>query len=138
MYSILKKLGLKEQTPFLIINAPEEYYAVMNEIQSEVYTKGKTKYNFILVFLRDLSVTEKLIEQSVKLLDSDGHYWLCYPKRNSKKYKSDINRETTWELLVPYNFEPVTQIAIDNDWTTMRFRSVDYIKMMKRKFAVSE
>lgn len=56
----------------------------------------------------------------------------------SNKYKSNCKRATVAEVFGPFNFEPVTQVAIDDDWSAMRFRYVNNIKTLKRKTAVSE
>jgi len=97
------------------------------------------KYKFIQVFAKDLSEANKDAKGVIEALDGDGHLWLSsYPKGTSKKYKSDINRARAWEVFAPYEFEPVTQVAIDDDWSAMRFRYVDYIKTMKRKTAVTK
>lgn len=56
-----------------------------------------------------------------------------YPKGTSKKYKSEINRDNGWEILAKSGFESVRQIAIDEDWSAMRFRKVEFIKIMKRR-----
>jgi len=72
---------------------------------------------------------------------SSGDLRKFYPgvgKGSSKKYNSDINRARAREVFAPYEFEAVTQVAIDDDWSAMRFRYVDYIKTMKRKTAVTK
>jgi hypothetical protein len=138
MNPVLKKLGLKEQNPILVLNSPEEYKSTINEIQVAVHIKASSKYKFIQVFAKSLSEAEKLIKQSIKQLDEDGHYWLCYPKGTSKKYKADFNRDIAWKLLASYDYEPVSQIAIDDDWSALRFKHVDKIKTMKRGFAATE
>mgnify|MGYP005835701873 CR=1 FL=1 len=33
--------------------------------------------------------------------------------------------------------EPVRQVAIDEDWSALRFRRVEYIKTMTRSFAMT-
>ena len=37
-------------------------------------------------------------------------------------------------MLGPHGLEGVRQVAIDEDWTALQFRKVDYIKTMTRKF----
>jgi hypothetical protein len=138
MNPILKKLGLKEQNPILILNAPEEYREVMDSIESEVHTETVGKYGFIQVFAKNMEEGRELAEKAVKAASEDGHLWFCYPKGTSKKYKSNIKRETSWELFSPFEFEPVSQVAINDDWSAMRFRQVDNIKTMKRKTAATE
>jgi hypothetical protein len=66
-------------------------------------------------------------------LDGDAIIWLCYPKGTSKKYHCDFNRDTGWQSLAPYNLEPVRQVAIDEDWSALRFRKVEYIKTITRR-----
>lgn len=138
MNPILKKLGLTNQNPVLVLNAPDEYGNIMADIEAEVHTAINGKYKFIQVFAKELSEANKYAKEVIEALDRDGHLWLCYPKGTSKKYKSDINRAKAWEVFAPYEFEPVTQVAIDDDWSAMRFRYVDYIKTMKRKTAATK
>jgi hypothetical protein len=95
------------------------------------------KYPFILSFGRSVKEAEPLIKITVESLEGDAYAWFCYPKGSSKKFKSDLNRNVLAELFAPYNFEPVTQVAIDEDWSAMRFRFADNIKILKRKTAFS-
>ena len=44
--------------------------------------------------------------------------WIAYPKGN----RSDINRDTLWPYLTEYNMRPITQIAVDETWSALRFR----------------
>ena len=74
----------------------------------------------------------------MKAIDDNALLWFCYPKGTSKKYKSDLKEKFVQNLLLPVNYEPVAQIAIDEDWSAMRFKpGRRSIKTMKRKNAVS-
>ena len=73
----------------------------------------------------------------VEALEGDGYLWLC-PKGTSKKYKSELNRYKVLEVFAPYDFEGVSLIAIDDDWSALIVKNVDNIKTMKRKTAISE
>lgn len=138
MNPILKKLGLTTQNPILIINAPAEYQGVLADIRALVDTTIEKKYKFIQLFAKNLSEAHKFAKPLIEALEGDGHLWLCYPKGTSKKYKSNLNRTIAWDVFAPYEFEPVTQVAIDDDWSAMRFRHVDKLKTMKRKIAATE
>lgn len=138
MNAVLSKLKLKEQNPVLILNPPEEYQAVMADIKAEIHTEIKGKYSFIQLFAKDKAEVNACTKDVIEALEGDGFLWVCYPKGTSKKYKSALNRTTVVEPFAPYNFEPVTQVAIDDDWSAMRLRDVDNIKTMKRKTALSE
>jgi len=52
----------------------------------------------------------------------------AYPKGTSKKYKCDFNRDTGWDKLKEAGFDTVRSIAIDEDWTGLRFRRKEFIK----------
>ncbi|MBZ9686664.1 hypothetical protein G9F72_010030 [Clostridium estertheticum] len=138
MNSIFKKLGLTHQNPVLILNAPEEYKEIMGAIEAEVHEQVIGKYKFIQIFAKEFDEAKTYASEAIKVLEDDGHLWLCYPKGASKKYKSDINRTKSWDIFAPYDFEPVSQVSIDEDWSAMRFRHVDNIKTMKRKTAATE
>ena len=62
----------------------------------------------------------------------DAAVWFAYPKGTSKKYKCDFNRDTGWAALNAAGFDTVRSIAIDEDWTGLRFRRKEFIKSSKR------
>jgi hypothetical protein len=36
--------------------------------------------------------------------------------------KSDINRDSIWPIAAQHGLRPVRQIAIDDDWSALRFQ----------------
>jgi hypothetical protein len=72
------------------------------------------------------------------LAGSDPVVWIAYPKQSSKKYTCEFNRDTGWEGLGQIGYEPVRQVAMDDDWSAIRFRKVGNIKTMVRTFAMTE
>jgi len=68
----------------------------------------------------------------VKKSVPDAVVWFAYPKSTSKKYTSEISRETGNQALGDAGFEPVRMVAIDEDWTGKRFRRVAFIKNLTR------
>jgi hypothetical protein len=73
-------------------------------------------------------------------MSPDAVLWFAYPKKSSKRYKSDISRDEGWAPLGELGFEGVRQVAIDEDWSALRFRQAGYIKTMARnqRLAMSE
>lgn len=138
MNDILKKLGFKGQSPILIMNAPESFENVSAEIPGEVHVEPAADYAFILVFAVTMEEAEGILKRAVPAFRIDGHFWLCYPKGTSKRLKSDINRNKTWELMAPFGLEPVSQVAVDEDWSAMRFKPVNAIQKMTRKTAATK
>lgn len=140
-YPIMKKLQWKqENNPILILQAPKEYQDVMAEFEADIHTEPEeSKYGFIHVFGTTNEQLKMKAVQIVDILNEDGLLWLSYPKKTSKKYRgSDCSRDTVTTLLGEQGFEPVRQVAIDDDWSALRFRHVSQIKTMKRTFAVTK
>ncbi len=44
--------------------------------------------------------------------------WVFYPKGNV----TDINRDSLWPMLAEHGLRPVTQVAVDDTWSALRFR----------------
>nr|WP_246879996.1 DUF3052 domain-containing protein [Bacillus suaedae] len=133
-------MQLKDQSkPVLIINGPKEYDETIT-FEAEVHKEVRLdSYPFVQVFGSSNEEIQSHAREGLKVLEEDGLLWLCYPKKSSKKYKgSNCSRETVAGLLADEGFEPVRQIAIDEDWSALRFRPVDKIKKMTRKNAVTE
>lgn len=59
-----------------------------------------------------------------------GEVVLCLPtlKAAPKRYRCDFNRDSGWGMLRNSGFDTVRQIAIDEDWTALRFRRNEFIK----------
>jgi hypothetical protein len=47
-------------------------------------------------------------------------FWVAYPKGN----RADVNRDSLWPLLAEHGFRPISQVAVDDTWSALRFRSL--------------
>jgi hypothetical protein len=142
MEGIWKKMNLKPGTEVMILQSPAEFHPYLEEIKklTNVYTDLEAKENiaFCIIFTTRQAEVNQFAELVASRLEADGALWFCYPKGSSRKYTCDFNRDTGWEILGKLGFEPVRQIAIDNDWSALRFRRVEYIKTLTRSFAMTE
>jgi hypothetical protein len=139
--SILKKLNFKDQgQPVLVINAPKSYDEIKAAFEGEVHQQARlAMYDFVQVFGTSNEELQFNAKKAVAYVKEDGLLWLCYPKKSSKVYKgSDCSRDTVTGMLSEEGYEPVRQIAIDDDWSALRFRKPEKIKKMVRDFAVTD
>lgn len=136
MDDIFRKLQFKGQEKIFVLNSPKEFGSHLEEMQDLTTIKTspncKQTYDFALFFVKNCEDIDKYAEKAVNKMDDDGLLWFAYPKRSSKKYKSDITRDKGWGPLGNLGFEPVRQISIDDDWSALRFRHVEKIKKMTR------
>ena len=136
MDAVFKKLNLKNQKEVVVLNAPQSFQVNLDSIAGEVSIinslQNLQEIEFILIFVTKQSEIDALIPLTAPLLKGDALLWMCYPKGTSKKYKCDFNRDTGWTIMGTYDLEPVRMVAIDEDWSALRFKKVDFIKTMKR------
>lgn len=142
MASLFSKLQYKGQDTILLRNAPDEFRPYLAEVEVSARVDeapvDNATYNFALVFVTSAAQIQELVASTVASLDKDPILWFAYPKKSSKRYKTDISRDNGWQPLGDAGHEPVRQVAIDADWSALRFRPVGQIKTMKRSFAMSE
>jgi hypothetical protein len=142
MNPIFKKLNFKDQSQLHIINAPASFKKDMDEMAflTEVKTSlaGTKKIQFFLAFVTRQNEVDDLTSKVTPLVEGDGLVWFVYPKGSSKKYKCEFNRDNGWAMLGKQGYEPVRLVAIDEDWSALRFRKAENIKVMKRSFAMSD
>lgn len=142
MNAIFKKLNYKDQDQVFIVNAPKSFEKDMDEMRSVTALKtsvGAAKeVGFFLGFVTKQKEVDELTQKVAPLIKGDGLLWFAYPKGSSKKYKCEFNRDNGWNELGKHGFEPVRMIAIDEDWSALRFRKEENIKMMTRSSALTE
>ncbi len=128
------KLNLKDQTEITVLNAPASFEPELKALK-DVTVRRDAKggvIDFSLAFVTTQKEVDKLGPQVAKKAKGDAVVWFAYPKGSSKKYKSQINRDNGWAVMGKAGFEPVRMVAIDEDWSALRFRRVEFIKTMKR------
>ncbi len=141
MNGIFKKLNLKDQKTLVVLNAPDSFSTHYQDLDPDVKIVTQVAdegIRFLIHVVTQQHEIEDSINQLASLLDGDAIIWYCYPKKSSKNYTTDISRDNGWDAMGRHGLEPVRQVAIDEDWSALRFRKVDYIKKMTRSFAMTE
>ena len=142
MNPLLKKLNFKEHKQVVLLNLPDDLgdLAVGFRLLAEVHNSFENveKADFVLAFCKKQEEVNAAADLMVQNTEGDAAVWIAYPKGTSKRYKCDFNRDNGWTRLGDLGFEPVRQVAIDDDWSALRFRRVGFIKTMTRSFAMTE
>ena len=131
MQGIWKKLNFKDDTAVMILNPPESFEDSIAELEGVDIIRdqvAKTEINFFLFFVKEKSEIDKITSNILIDTAGDVIVWFCYPKGSSKKYTCDFNRDNGWDYLKENGFGGVRQVAIDQDWSALRFRRSQYIK----------
>lgn len=71
-----------------------------------------------LIFADDEASVRAILAAHQDHLASPAHLCVAFPKAN----RTDINRDTLWPILAENGLRPITQVAVDDVWSALRFR----------------
>lgn len=135
---LLNKLQYKPPVVVYALNHPPEFEAELSlmKAQSAVSTAwpDADDVSFVLIFVQSEKEIENTQDLVQKKMNGDAILWFAFPKKSSKKYSVEISRDRGWDSLIRNGFVPVRAVSIDEDWTALRFRRIEYIKSMTRTF----
>lgn len=149
MDELLKKMNYKGGT-ILVADAPKEFASVLEGWKSEAGVReikaGKPSAEggasdeviadgvitdgvitdgaavpFLLVFAASEAEVKARIPPLAPHVGPGTVFWVAFPKKTSPRYSSDINRDILWKLMEPLGFRPNRNVAIDDDWSALRF-----------------
>lgn len=134
MTPLFTKLNLGSHRAILVLEPPESFeveLSALTEVAIHREVPLTAAPGFLLAFVRTAAEVEAVAGILPKMA-GDAVVWLAYPKASSKRYRCEFNRDTGWAAVGAAGFEGVRQIAVDEDWSALRFRRVEYIKTLTR------
>ena len=132
---VFGKLNLKDQTDIVVLNAPDSFSPELQRlrgVQVRRTLSGSQPITFALAFVSRQTKLDAVARVLTLRAAGDAVVWFAYPKGTSKRYTCDFNRDTGWQVLGAAGFEAVRQVAIDEDWSALRFRRAEFIKRLVR------
>jgi hypothetical protein len=129
---LFKKLNLGAHQEIAVFNAPESFESELKQLKGVKIARDPSKpkgVKFGLAF----AVTQAQLDRASKILAAaseggDAVIWFAYPKGSSKRYSCEFNRDSGWNVIRAAGFESVRMVAIDEDWSALRFRRLEYVK----------
>jgi hypothetical protein len=128
---IFDKLNLKGIGKILVLNAPQSFEPELAALQGITIARslrGLGEIEFSLAFVTRQKEVDQIAGTIVRIAKGDPVVWFAYPKGASKKYQSEMNRDNGWQALKQAGFDTVRMVAIDEDWSALRFRRAEFIK----------
>jgi hypothetical protein len=71
-----------------------------------------------LAFVDSADSARQLLDRHSDALRAPNAVWIAYPKGG----KADINRDSLWPIVAEYGLRPISQVALDETWSALRFR----------------
>jgi hypothetical protein len=117
--SVAKKLLIKPGSTLWLSDASRR--ALVEPLPEGVReVAGPGQATTALVFADDATSLRQILDTNKDQLARTAALWVAYPKAN----RTDINRDTLWPILAEHGLRPITQVAIDDVWSALRFRAL--------------
>jgi hypothetical protein len=133
MSALFKKLNLSTQSIIHVLHAPASFEPQLAALQGVTVKRSvRGSSTFAMAFVIAQAQLDAASRTLAAACTGDAVVWMVYPKGTSKKYHCEFNRDCGWAMLSAAGFEPVRMVAIDADWSALRFRRVEFIKTLTR------
>jgi hypothetical protein len=128
---VFGKLNLKDQREIVLIDVPASFEPEVAALSGVVIHRDPQRVkvvDFSLAFVTTQSALNHLSTLLAKKAADDALLWFAYPKGTSKRYACEINRDKGWQALYRAGFRKVRLVAIDEDWSALRFRRIEHVR----------
>ncbi len=128
---VFNKLNLGEHDEIVVLNAPKSFEAELARLKNVKVLRDPKKPK-ALAFGLAFAMTQAELDRVSAILAGaaaagDAVLWFAYPKGTSKRYSCEFNRDTGWRVIREAGFESVRMVAIDEDWSAVRFRRLQFV-----------
>ena len=118
---LAKKLGIKEGTKVLLIEAPENLLSLLQPLPASVSFANQAGQSIDLVHLfatrkEDL---QKHLASLRQKLRADASVWASWPKKSSKE-PTNITEDTIREVALPLGFVDIKVCAVSEVWSGLK------------------
>jgi hypothetical protein len=129
MSPLAKKLQIKPGTRWLLFNAPDTYLSQFEPLPDnvEVLFKPEGIFDGAQLFVKNTAELTETLKTVMPFIKHDAVLWVIYPKKN-KGVITDLEMMSGWDVTKPYGLRPVASAAIDDVWTSLRFRPETEVK----------
>lgn len=125
MSDLAKKLRILPGKRVLALGAPDSISEMLGALPEKaslsLSTRASGEFDVVMLFVTDSKSLEKGFSKATASLGAETVFWICYPKKTSA-IKTDLSRDNGWNVVFAAGFGPVTQIAIDETWSALRFK----------------
>jgi hypothetical protein len=81
---------------------------------------GPERARTALLFADDAASLRMLLAAHHGQLARPEVLWVAY----RKAHRADINRDSLWPIMAEHGMRPISQVAVDEEWSALRFRAL--------------
>ena len=117
---LYKKLGIKENSRVLLLNAPAGFRIDSLPTGVRIVRKPKENLDVILAFVKSSLQLEVQFDELVRSLGAGGGLWIAWPKKSSG-VKTDVEFNTVQRTGLDAGLVDNKVCAVDEIWSGLRF-----------------
>jgi hypothetical protein len=122
--TLAQKLAIKEGFQVLFVSAPAGYLESLGTLPAGVSLNAPAgPYDVIQLFVKGQKELEAVLPPLKARLKPKGYIWVTWLK-GASRIKTDITRDTIWPFASTIGLQPVSNIAVDDDWSALRLKIV--------------
>ena len=119
---LAKKLGIKEGSRIVLVNAPKDFQSELGELPDGVkFLKPSTKsLDLILFFVLSERVLARDFAKLAERLTANGMIWIAWPKKSSG-VTTDLSEGSVRQIGLDAGLVDVKICAVDDTWSGLKF-----------------
>ena len=118
---LAKKLGIKEQTSVVAVDAPDGYRKLLEPLPAAVRFSSKIDktIDVVHVFSTKKTLLARELASYRKALHPNAAVWVSWPKK-AAKVATDITEDVVREVALPLGFVDIKVCAVDDVWSGLK------------------
>ena len=126
-----KKLRLAAGHRVAVLNAPAGYLAKLRPGPADIgiEVQPSQTYDVVQLFVNSVEELRRLGPAAIGAVKPSGLLWITYPKGGQTRGATDLPATPWWtqrdvlgEITSVRGYKPVSFVAIDDDYTALRFK----------------
>lgn len=115
------KLGMKEGTCFMPVNAPPDYLGWLGELPKGLTstTRVSAAVDIVHVFSTTRADLTRVLKRLRTAIRADAAVWVSWPKKASK-VPTDISEDVIREVALPLGFVDIKVCAVTDAWSGLK------------------
>ena len=120
--STSQKLRIREGMTLKTVDAPKDFETELGELPTGVAVfPAARKFDQVHWFVRSQAELAKGLPEITGWLTGTVVCWIYYPKLSSG-IKTDLRRDTGWDMLMKENFKWLSMVSFNDTWTAFGIR----------------
>lgn len=115
-----EKLQIREDDIVWVISTNDEEAALLDPLPhgAETVDEPVDGLGAVIMFVEDRLALMTQLDEILPQLGSTPVIWIAFPKGN----RSNINRDSIWELIGEYGWRLVSNVSLDDVWSAVRLK----------------